>query len=172
MYIDATSIGLFLSGALVITTIVLAWATRTLAKETKRLREFQETPRLSIQVEKHAGSSRTFNLVIRNEGQGVAKNVRFGEFEGQPIPYKEGVRNAIGCANMLDLTLFKRGLRQWESGQAFTFLLGPAHDKNFQIAANSPWTFHVEYESLSGMKFSEALEIDLSLVEGPFIEMN
>ena len=172
MDIVTTVIGLILSGAMVIATIVLAWATRILSGETRRMREFQETPRLSIRLEKAANSSRIFELVLRNEGQGVAKNVRFGEFEGHPIPYSESVRSAIGCSNMLDLPLFKRGLKQWETGQTFTFLLGPAHDENFQIAAESPWTFHVEYESLSGIPFSEALEVDPSLAEGPFISTN
>ena len=169
MYIDSTSISLFLSAALVITTVVLALATGTLVRETKRMREFQETPRLSIRVEKTGETGKFLNLVLRNEGQGVAKNVRFGDFNGYPLSYSEGVERAIGVSNVIDQPLFKKGLMQWESGQTFTFLLGSALDEDFTIAAQSPWIFHVQYESMSGMKFNEVLEVDLTFLLGPYI---
>ena len=169
MYIDATSISLFLSAALVITTIVLALATGTLVRETKRMREFQETPRLSIRVEKTGENGTFLNLVLRNEGQGVAKNVRFGDFKGCPLSYSEGTKRAIGVSNVIDQPLFKKGVVQWESGQTYTFLLGSALHEDFKIAAQSPWIFHVQYESMSGMKFNEVLEVDLNFLLGPYI---
>ena len=169
MYIDSTFINLFLSTALVIATVVLALATGTLVRETKRMREFQETPRLSIRVEQTGETGKYLNLVLWNEGQGVAKNVRFSDFKGHPISYSEGVEQAIGVSNVIDQPLFKKGLMQWGSGQTFTFLLGSALHEDFAIAAQSPWIFHVQYESMSGMKFNEVLEIDLSFLLGPYI---
>ena len=169
MYIDSTSIDLFLSAALVLTTFVLAWTTATLVRETKRMREFQETPRLSIRVEQAGETGRILNLVLRNEGQGVAKNVRFRDFKGHPLSYSKGVEQAIGVSNVINQPLFKKGLMQWGSGQTFTFLLGSALHEDFAIAAQSPWIFHVQYESMSGMKFNEVFEIDLSFLLGPYI---
>ena len=128
MYIDSMTIGLFLSLVLVIATTVLAFTTWVLSKETRRMREFQEAPRLSIRVERTSESSKYLNLVLRNEGHGVAKNVRFGDFEGHPLSYSEGVVSTIGVRNVVDQTLFEKGVMQWESGQTFTFLLGsPLH---------------------------------------------
>ena len=169
MYIDATSISLLLSGALVITTIVLAWATGTLARETRRMREFQERPRLSIRLEKTGETGRFLNLVLSNEGQGVAKNVRFGDFDGYPLSYSASVESATGFRNVIDQPLFKKGVIQWESGQTFTFLLGSALHEDFDVAAQSPWKFHVQYESMSGIEFNDVLEVDLNFLLGPYI---
>ena len=133
------------------------------------MREFQETPRLSIRLERAGETGRFLNLVLGNEGRGVAKNVRFGDFEGYPLSYSEGVERAIGFRNVIDQPLFRKGLMQWESGQTFTFLLGSALDEDFGIAAQSPWIFHVQYESMSGMKFNDVIEVDLNFLVGPYI---
>ena len=169
MYIDSTTLSLFLSAVIGIATAVLAWTTCTLARETKRMREFQERPRLSIRLERASETSKFLNLVLGNEGQGVAKNVRFGAFEGHPLPYSEGTVRSIGFRDVMDQPLFEKGLTQWESGQTFTFLFGSPLHEDFEVAAQNPLKFHVLYESASGKKFNDVLEVDLNFLLGPYI---
>ena len=165
MYIDSTSISLFLSAALVLTTVVLALATGTLVRETKRMREFQETPRLSIQVEKDL--TKGLSLVLRNEGQGVAQNVRFTKFEGDPTYYTETVvvspRDWEGATKA---PIFEKGVAQWEPGQTFTLFLGGSNEAATARAAVEPWRFHVQYENQSGKRKCQVIEVDFSLLIG------
>ena len=167
--LNQTTINLGLTGVLAVATVVLAWTTCTLAKETKRMREFQERPRLSIRVETGGESGKRLYLVLGNEGQAPAKNVRFGEFEGHPLSYSEGVQRTLGLRNAMELPLFRKGLVHWESGQTFTYSLGYTLGEDFKIAEQNPWIFQLQYESISGKQFKEHLEVDLSLLEGPYI---
>ena len=164
MYIDSTSIGLILSAALVLSTVVLAWATGTLVWETKRMREFQETPRLSIRVERDI--TKGMSLVLRNEGQGVAQNVRFTKFEGDPTYYTETVALPRDWKGATKAPIFEKGVVQWEPGQTFTLLLGGSSKEATERAAVEPWRFHVQYENQSGKKKCQVIEVDFSLLIG------
>ena len=67
-----------------LSTGVYAVLTWQLVSETRRLREAQTEPRVSVMLELaervgHGG----MELVIRNEGQGPAQNIRF-KFQGDP----------------------------------------------------------------------------------------
>ena len=166
MYIDSTSISLFLSAALVMTTIVLALATGTLVRETKRMREFQETPRLGIRVEKDL--EKGMSLVLRNEGQGVAQNVRFTKFEGDPTYYTETVVLPRDWEGATKAPIFEKGVAQWEPGQTFTLFLGGSNEDATARAAVEPWRFHVQYENQSGKRICQVIEVDFSLLLGSF----
>ena len=67
-------------------TMISVFLTKLLVSETRRLREAQTDPRVSVQVEPH-DASLGYQLVIRNEGQGPAMNVRF-EFKGDPTYFR------------------------------------------------------------------------------------
>ena len=168
MYVDSTSINLFLTLALVIATGILAWTTWVLSRETKRMREIQEAPRISIRVESRNDNSSLLLLVLRNEGQGVAENVQFIKIEGDPTYYTETVLSP-DWKGTTELPFFKRGVAQWESGQTFKFFLGSADKNAYRRAMAQPWIFHVQYNTQSGKKICQKIELDFSLLGGsPF----
>ncbi len=72
---------LIFTGVVAASTVFYAVLTRQLVIETRRLREVQTEPRVSVRVETDHTGRHGYELTISNEGQGVAKNVRFA-FEG------------------------------------------------------------------------------------------
>ena len=65
-------------------TVIYAFLTWKLVSETRKLREMQTAPRVSVRLElAEYVSSGGMELVIANEGQGPAQNIQFG-FEGDP----------------------------------------------------------------------------------------
>ena len=108
-----TIINLILSAVLGIATIVLAWTTGVLSRETRRMRELQEAPRISIRVEPSTDKPRLLLLVLRNEGQGVAENVQFIKIEGDPTYYTETVSSPKDWKGPTKLP-FSRGV--WLNG--------------------------------------------------------
>ena len=72
------------TGVVAGSTVAYAVLTWRLVAETRRLREAQTEPRVSMRLELaervgHGG----IELLIRNEGQGPAQNIRF-HFQGDP----------------------------------------------------------------------------------------
>ena len=166
-----------LTAALVICTALLARftkslssATDVLATETRNMRELQTTPRIDVRVELDESSGNYLNLILRNEGRGPAKNVRFF-FDGDPSYYRNTLGGDVPPV-VPELPLIREGLASWESGRTFKFTLGSASKAEFDRAREVPWTFHVEYEDLSGKKIHEKIEVDFSLLQGSFFEEN
>ena len=155
---------LFLTAILAGATIALACLTWTLAQETKKMREYQETPRLSIRAERHI--EKGMGLVLRNEGQGVAHNVRFTQFEGDPTYYTETIVIPRDWEGATKAPIFENGVTQWEPGQTFTLLLGGSSKDATARAANESWIFHVQYENQSGKTICQTIEVDFSLLQG------
>ena len=147
-------------------TIVLAYATVTLARETRKMREIQETPRLSIRTERNPDHSDMLNLVLRNEGQGVALNVRFTKFEGDPTYYSETLVLPQDWKGPTTMPIFEKGVAQWEPSQTFALILGGSSKGAFERAAKEPWRFHVQYENQSGKTICQIIELDFSLLGG------
>ena len=83
------------TGVVAFSTGVYAVLTWRLVTETRRMREFQMEPRVCIRVEADRTGLLGYELVIQNEGQGVAKNVRFG-FEGDPTYFRNSFHNSWG----------------------------------------------------------------------------
>ena len=155
---------LFLTAILAVATIALAYLTWTLAQETKKMREYQETPRLSIRPERHIEMG--MRLVLRNEGQGVAHNVRFTEFEGDHTYYTETTIMHGDWEGATKAPIFENGVTQWEPGQTFTLFLGGSSKDATERAATEPWVFHVQYENQSRKKICQTIEVDFALLHG------
>ena len=164
MYLDSTSINIGMTIVLVIATVILACATVNLVRETRRMREFQETPRLSIRAERDL--EKGMALVLRNEGKGVAYYVRFTEFEGDPTYYTETIIMPRDWEGATKAPIFENGVTQWEPGQTFTLFLGGSSKDASARAANEPWIFQVQYENQSGKKICQTIEVDFSLLHG------
>ena len=146
------------TGVVAFSTGVYAFLTWRLVSETRRMREVQTEPRVSMSL---ALSDRFGNggleLVIRNEGQGAAEKIRF-TFEGDPAYFiGHGQRQPID-----QIPVIKNGLPYLGPNQDFRFLLGWLFGESFDRANQSPWTFHVHYESLAKKPKEDTYILDFS----------
>jgi len=146
---------LIFSGVVAVSTLVYAILTWRLVTETKRMREVQTEPKVSVRAELndehgHGG----IDLVIRNGGQGLARNVRF-KFQGDPS-YSDKERPAD------QLPVIKNGLPYLGPNQTFRFLMGWLFGERFTRATQAPWTFVMRYENQSGKSKEETYVVDFS----------
>ena len=143
---------------------VLAYAGLTwrILTETRKMREAQTEPRVSVSLEPaervgHGG----IELVIRNEGQGPAQNIRF-DFQGDPTYFiGHGQRQPID-----QIPIVKSGLPYLGPGQSFRFLLGWLFGEAFDRANEEPWTFQVDYANLSNNSKRDTYILDFSQFTG------
>ena len=133
------------TGVVAGTTVVYAGFTGWLGWETRKMRQVQTEPRVSVRVALdhiHRG----LELVICNEGQGTARNVRF-TFEGDTT-YVTGPLHPKRCLPD-DIAVIKNGLHFLEPGETHRFPLGQQRNDG---TSQGLWTFHTRYENLSGNK--------------------
>ena len=165
---DSTNIVAITAVAVTILTAFYAWLTSRLVSETQKMRRVQTNPRVSVRVEMdHTGMS-GYELVVRNEGQGPARNVRFA-FNGDSSYFRNGVvGRAPPCVE--ELAIIKNGLDHLEAGQTFRFFLGTVTPQEFERASQSPWVFHTEYEDMYGKFLKDTYTVDFSFFSGMFFE--
>ena len=111
-----------------------------------------------------------YELVVQNEGQGVAKNVSFA-FEGDPSYFRNSwvIRRPPAID---ELPIIKNGLAYLEPNQSYRFSLGTVSEKEFERSIGAPWTFRTQYESLYGKRKSDTYVVDFSQFIGMFFESN
>ena len=118
------------TGVVALSTVVYAVLTWKLVAETRTMRESQTEPRVSIRVESDITGAPGYELVIRNEGQGVARNVSF-EFEGDPSYFRKSwLINKPPAVD--DLPVIMDGLDYLEPKQTYRFPLGTVSDEEFR----------------------------------------
>ena len=142
--------------------VILTWK---LVTETRRMREVQTEPKVSVRLElaEHV-SNGGMELVIANEGQGPAQNIKF-DFEGDPTYFIDH-----GQSQPMDqVPVIRNGLPYLGPGQQFRFLLGWLFGDDFERANQNPWSFHVGYENLSGDSQRHTFTLDFSQFSGLII---
>ena len=151
-------------------TAAYALLTWRLVSETRRLREVQTEPRVSIRVEADHTGHPGYELVVENDGHGVAKNVRF-EFEGDPSYFRNSWVTRQPPA-IDELPIIKNGLDYLEPNQAYRFPLGTVSSDEYERATETPWTFRTRYESLYGKRKTDTYIVDFSQFRGMLFESN
>ena len=161
---------LVFTGVVAGSTVAYALLTWRLVTETRRMREVQTEPRVSVGVDTDHTGHPGYELVVQNNGHGVAKNVRF-EFEGDPSYFRSTWVNR-SPPQVNELPLFKDGLDYLEPGQAYRFPLGTVSKDEFERAIQAPWTFRARYESILGTPKVDTYIVDFSLFRGMFFDRN
>ena len=151
-------------------TAAYALLTSRLVSETRKLREVQSNPRISIRVETDHTGHPGYELVIENNGHGAAKNVQF-EFDGDPSYFCSGWVHGHPPA-IDELPIIKNGLDYLEPNQAYKFPLGTVSSDEYERATETPWTFRTQYESLYGKSRTDIYIVDFSQFRGMFFESN
>ena len=148
------------AGSTFIYTLITGW----LAWETRKMRLAQTEPRVSIHLEPNHTGLTGYDLVIRNDGQGPAKGVRF-KFEGDSSYFRESmVANAPPQVDQLPA--IRDGLDYLEVGQTLRYTLGVVSPEEFERASKNPWKFVVEYRNFANRKRKDTYVLDFSQFKG------
>ena len=143
-----------------ISTVAYAILTRSLVSETKKMREVQTEPRIEIILKPLDSAINIVRLNVRNIGLGPAKNVKF---TSNVSSGGEGAEKLLGEFNKANF--LKTGLKYF----------GPGHElhsgytqitKDFDAKVASVLIYGLEYESITGKKYSDQITIDLSELKG------
>lgn len=139
------------SGVVAIATVVYAILTRALVVETKRMREVQTEPKLSIHLEPRQDWINLIDLVIQNIGGGPAYNLKFEitpDFEYSKDEFLSGLG-------------YMRGFKYLAPDQRLQFFL-TSMIEDFKKKVETPLTIKVTYENGVGVKFADTFTLDFS----------
>lgn len=157
---NAPAVSLLFSLVVAAATVFYALLTRALVKETRRMREVQTEPSLSLSVEPSDHGVNFLNLVIRNVGQGSASAVAL---RAEPN-FQRSKGQHIG-----DLGLFKYGLKHLAPGQRITVfltsILDEVHGSGDDLSRLN-FTIHASYQSSLGRTYSDSFPIHFESLEG------
>ena len=155
------------SGIVAASTVFYVLLTRRLVSETRQLRRVQTEPRVTVRIQPVQIGIPGFDLVIQNEGQGPAKNVRL-EFEGDSSYFRNSWIGKKPPA-VDQLPAIKQGLDYMATGYALIYQLGTVSPEEFERASLGPWRFNVSYENLAGEKSSNTCVLDFSHFRGTML---
>lgn len=148
--------------ALIFLTAVLSLSTWRLTVETRRLGQIQVEPRVSIRTEWDRDEA--YELVISNEGLGVAKDIRF-TFEGDSTHFHRTLLS-VDAPPLEELHFMKQGIDQLESKQTYRYLIGGYVSDELVSGMKGPWIFGLEYKNLFGKTIKDKQVIEFSLFGG------
>ena len=157
------------TGVVATSTAVYAFLTWKLVSETRRMREVQTEPRVSVRAEMDHTGLYGYELTVSNEGKGVAKNVRF-EFAGDPTYFHREFRGVIPTVDQWPV--IKDGIDSLEAGQIFRYPLGTVSVEGYKRAIENPWIIHVLYENQYGESRNTLHTVDFSKFRGTVFERN
>jgi hypothetical protein len=141
-------------------TVFYAVLTHRLVSETKRMREVQTEPALSIWSEPSDHGINFLNLVIENSGQGAAHEIAL-----VPTPNFQRFRGKY----LGDLGLFKHGIRHLAPRQRITFFLTSMLDAVHGSAddlSRLDFVIEARYRSGVGRQYVDSFPIHFESFEG------
>lgn len=152
------------SAITVIFTVVVALATvayvlltRSLVSETKKLREVQTEPKISVIIQPDERYINWINLVIQNIGLGPAYNLQFQvypDFEEKERKFK-----------VSEIGFIKNGLRYMAPNQKLqTFLTNTG--ENFEQKCEKSFTMKIAYQNAVEKTYNDEYLIDFSQQKG------
>lgn len=141
------------SAVVAFATVVYAILTWKLVSETKKMREAQTEPKISVIVQPTEEWINAIDMIIQNIGLGPAYNVKFKvepDFE-----YTEG-------KFLSELGFIKDGLRYLAPSQKLQIFLTSMAD-NFEEKVKKSFKIKVAYQnSIGGKKYEDSYTIDFS----------
>ncbi|MCX6565112.1 MAG: hypothetical protein NTW38_01595 [Candidatus Aminicenantes bacterium] len=135
---------------------IYAFLTWKMVKETKRMREIQSEPQISIFYKSKDEYINLIDLVIKNIGPGPAYKLAF---KASPdFEYSEGMK-------LSEMNIFKNGLKYLAPNQELVFFLNSLIEISSKKLC-SYFDITVNYEDDSGKKYENSYNIDLSEIFG------
>jgi hypothetical protein len=128
--------------------------TRSIVKETKRLREAQSEPKLSVTIKQCEEGFHLIDMVIENIGAGPAYNIQF--------VVKSVFADPKGML-LSDMNIFRNGLSYLGPRECRQFFLANILEKDFfETKAANPLALDVTYFDTLNKKYTGSFQIDLS----------
>lgn len=144
------------SAVVAIATIVYAILTWRLVSETRKMREAQTEPKISVTIQPREEWINLIDMVIQNIGLGPAYNIKF---EVKPdFEYAKG-------SFLSELGFMKNGLRYLAPNQKLQFFL-TSMIENFGEKTKKPFEIKVTYQNSMGKKYEDVYVIDFSQLIG------
>lgn len=147
--------GLFLiifSGVVSLATVFYVLLTKSLVSETKKMREAQTEPDVSVSVSSKEESTYLKDIQIQNIGLGAAYNIKF-EVE----PDFEIVKGHM----LSEINLIKNGLHYLTPNQKISFFIASIPEI-FMKKKKSYFEIKVKYENKFGKTYKNTYSIDFS----------
>jgi len=147
--------GLFLiifSGVVSIATVFYVFLTKSLVSQTKKMREAQTEPDVSVSVSSKEESTYLKDIQIQNIGLGAAYNIKF-EVE----PDFEIVKGHM----LSEINLIKNGLHYLTPNQKISFFIASIPEI-FMKKKKSYFEIKVKYENKFGKTYKNTYSIDFS----------
>jgi len=151
------ALSLVFAAVVTIATVAYALLTRTLVRETMRLREAETEPELSVYLVPNEHSLMLVDMIIRNIGRGAAHKISWRI----DLPEDEAADRGIDFAK---LRLFK-GMNYLAPGEVIRFFYGEC-TKLLKDPPMSPYTIHAEYSNARGLPVSQSFTLDVEELRG------
>jgi hypothetical protein len=132
--------------------VVLTWK---LVSETRRMREFQITPDVTIYLDRGEADPSLIYIVFKNIGLGYAKNVKveiikdFNYYDNDALQLK-------------NKGIIKNGLKSFYPKQCYRFFITYLPD-NYEQKISDNFIFKISYQDMNNKNFNQ--EINLSFIE-------
>jgi hypothetical protein len=157
---NSGAINLFFSLVVAGATVFYAVLTRRLVAETKRMREVQTEPTLSMWIEPSDHGINFINFIIENSGQGSAYAITLNptpNFQRFPGKY------------LAELGLFRYGIKHLAPRQRLTFfltsVLDGAHGQGDDLS-RLDFVVDARYKSAVGREYADTFPIHFESYEG------
>ena len=112
-------------------------------KETAKIRKSQTDPRIVVRIDKDTLYNNSRQLIIANEGKGIAKNIKF-EFDGDDSYLASSIYPPTAIKN---LEIIEQGVNEMSPGNHFKYLLETANPEEFEDISGKQWKFKVLYSA-------------------------
>lgn len=161
MYLDflnenSGAFAVIFSAVVAIATLVYAILTWRLVSETRKLREAQTEPKISVTIQPREEWINFIDMIIQNIGLGPAYNIKFEinyDFE-----YAKG-------KFLSELNFMKKGLKYLAPNQKVQFFL-TSMVENFEEKIKTPFEIKVNYQNSVGKTYGDNYTIDISELVG------
>jgi len=145
-----------------VSTVVYARLTATLVAETKKMREVQTEPRIEVTLKHLEQALQIVRLHVRNIGLGPAKNLKF---KTSVVSGDETAKALL--AEFTQTNFFTTGLNYFGPNQE-KYSHYTEINRDFDKKIKAVFLLEMEYESVTGKKYSEKVVIDMSEIKGTY----
>ena len=149
---------LIFSGVVAVSTIIYAILTWKLVSETRKTREFQTTPDISIFLEEAEAEIRHVYIVIENIGYGTAKNAKFQIM-------KNFLYYDYDYQNLITKGIFINGLSLFYPKQRYRYLISDMH-QNYNEKYKDYIELEISYEDILENKYIKNVRLNFSDIVG------
>lgn len=144
------------SGLVAFATVVYAILTWRLVSETKRMREAQTEPKISVTVQPREEWIGLVDMIVQNIGLGPAYNIKF-EIKPDYKKYDGRLLSEYG--------FIKNGLKYFGPNQKLQFFLTSLTEK-FEEKIKNSFEIKVYYQNSIGKLYEDVYVIDFSQFDG------